>query len=132
MLASLALALLALTHAGADSVAPFMGPGVSRELATYRASTIRGVRYSLSLDLTSLDTAAGRVIVRFERIGDGDVVLDFRGPALSNGRVNGVSLDARAWNGAHVRIPSSALRRGANELTFDFRAVIAAAGASII
>jgi aminopeptidase N len=129
----LAVALvLSLSASGADSVAALMGPGVSRELASYRAASIRNVRYTLSLDLTRLDTASGRVVVRFDRSGDGDVVLDFRGPALANGRANGAPLGALEWNGSHVRVPASALRPGPNEVAFEFRSLIAAAGASII
>src|SRR5687767_10873955 len=68
MLISLILALTAAT----DSL---MGPGVSRSLAAYRAERIAEVRYELALDVSRGDLASGRVTVRFERRGTGDLVL---------------------------------------------------------
>jgi hypothetical protein len=62
-----------------DTVAAFMGPGVSRQLAEHRARTISEVRYDLALDVTPLDSALGEVTVRFRRTGSGDLVIDFRG-----------------------------------------------------
>src|SRR5215218_3623017 len=85
----------------ADSLERFMGPGVSRELAEWRAAQVRDVRYDLSLDVTALDTARGRVVVAFERTGTADVILDFRGPRLGAVRANGQPLPGVAGNGAH-------------------------------
>ena len=118
--------------AGPDSLAPFMGPGVSRELAEHRSRQIRGVRYVLTLDVTSPDVARGRVVVAFERAAPGDVILDFRGPSLGAARVNARTLEAIEFNGAHIRIPDSTLVPGVNEIELDFTAAIAPAGASII
>ena len=118
--------------ASPDSLAPFMAPGVSLELAGYRARQIRDVRYVLTLDLTARDTAKGRVIVAFDRVQPGDVILDFRGPSLGTTRVNGRTLDRVEFNGAHIRIPDSALVPRLNEIELDFTAAIAPAGASII
>ena len=57
------IALLAL-HAAlvADSL---MGPGVSLELARYRAERVANVRYDLTLDVTRRDTVLGNVRVSF-------------------------------------------------------------------
>jgi aminopeptidase N len=128
-----------------------MRRGVSLGLAQHRAGAIRDVRYELTLDVSALDRATGRVTVRFERTGPGDVVLDFRGRRLAGARANGVAValdttgaaeavgGARAAgaegaiaNGAHIRVPDTALRAGANALEFSFVADIAASGASII
>ena len=42
------------------------------------------VRYVLTLDVTDRDTAIGHAAIRFERVAQGDLVLDFRGPGVSN------------------------------------------------
>lgn len=63
----------------ATAPAAWMGHGISHELAVWRARTIREVRYDLTLDVSPLDSAIGRVTVRFVRLGMGDVVLDCRG-----------------------------------------------------
>jgi len=122
------------TTAGAtsDSLAPFMGAGVSRELAEFRAAQIGEVRYELVLDVTAPDRAAGRVAVVFDKRAGGDVILDFRGPRLGTLRANGRALPGVRFNGAHVRVPESAFRPGANRIEVDFDAAIAPAGASII
>ena len=113
-------------------LAELMGPGVSRELARYRSAHVRDVRYDLGLDVTGRDTAAGRVTVSFTRIAPGDVILDFRGPALGAMSVNGVALGASASNGRHIRIPGALVRKGENRVELKFTALIAPAGASII
>jgi aminopeptidase N len=117
--------------AAPDSLASFMAPGVARELAEHRAATLGDVRYALELDLTHPDTARGAVMVRVNRTGGGDLILDFRGPALDAIRVNDVAAQVE-FNGAHIRVPAGALRDGANAIHLEFRTRIAAAGASII
>jgi aminopeptidase N len=69
--------------------APLMGPGVSRELASYRAARVGSVRYHLAMNVGRGDTAQGTVTVSFARRGEGDAILDFRGPRLGAIRVNG-------------------------------------------
>jgi aminopeptidase N len=115
----------------ADSVAD-PGHGVSRSLAESRARTIRDVRYDLALDVTALDSAVGRVTVRFRRVGSGDMFVDFRGRRLGGARANGRALPAGAADGAHIRVPAGLLRPGENALAFDFAADIAPSGAGII
>ncbi len=112
-----------------DSV---MGPGVSRALATARAAQIRDVRYTLALDVTPLDSALGEVTATFRLARAADVVLDFRGQRLGLVSVNGKTLPAPEFNGAHIRLPSAAMRAGENTVRIEFVARIAAAGASII
>ncbi|MBV6521539.1 MAG: Aminopeptidase N [Gemmatimonadaceae bacterium] len=109
-----------------------MGIGVSLKLAEYRAARIANTRYELALDITDGDTAMGRVTLRFQARRPGDVIVDFRGPAILRSRVNGKAIPVLDWNGAHVRIPASHVRQGPNRLEFEFKALIAAAGASII
>src|SRR5215207_9628334 len=121
LLLSAAVTLPAVT----DSLERFMTPGVSRELAEWRAARVRDVRYDLFVDVTARDTAHGRVIVTFERGGTDDVILDFRGPRLGSVRVNGQPAAGVASNGAHVRVPAALLRAGANTLELEFAALIA-------
>jgi len=84
------------------------------------------------LDVTASDSAIGRVAVRFHLRRDGDVILDFRGALHGRVRANGRVLPNVEYNGAHIRIPASAVHVGVNRLDFDFATPIAAAGASII
>jgi len=109
---------------------PATASGVSRELARHRAATISDVRYDLRLDVTSLDSAPGRVKVRFRRAGRGDVVLDYRG-RLGAVRVNGAATAAELRQG-HLVIPAAALRTGPNEIELAFVSAIAPSGASVI
>ena len=125
------LSLAAVTLGASAPPDPLMGPGVSKELATARARDLADIRYALNLDVTARDTARGAVVVRFTARHGSDVVLDFRGPRLVNVRVNGATA-ATTFNGAHLRIPASAIRVGTNEVTADFSSMIAPAGASII
>jgi aminopeptidase N len=110
---------------------PLMGPGVSRELATQRAANLSGVRYRMDLSVASRDTARGTSAISFTAKRASDVILDFRGPRVSDVRVNSAAVPT-TFNGSHLRIPASAIHAGANEVTASFSAVIAPAGASVI
>ena len=123
------IALLA--QAGADS-AGLMARGVSRELASRRAAEIRDVRYALDLDLSRLDTARGVVRITFALRRPGDVIVDFRGPAIASVAVNTTPLDGIEWNGKHLRIPGRLLKVGVNVVDARFSTLIAPAGAPII
>jgi aminopeptidase N len=114
-----------------DSLAAFMGHGISHALAVHRARTISGVRYALTLDVTARDSAVGRASVEFHRSGGGDVVLDFRGRRLLRATANGHELPPLAANGAHIHVPAAMLQPN-NTLEFAFVADIAPSGASII
>jgi aminopeptidase N len=110
---------------------PLMGPGVSRELATVRSKQIGDVRYALTLSVVARDTARGSIAIRFRTKTASDVVVDFRGPSLTNVKVNGATA-ATTFNGAHLRIPTAAVKVGENVVSADFTTPIAPAGASII
>ena len=124
----IALLLAAALSGHADSLA---APGISRQLAEYRAAHVANVRYTLDLDVTRRDTAVGHVVIRFTRLKPGDAIVDFRGFAMSAPVVNGRATSLKG-DGAHLRIPAMLLQAGENEITADFRSPIAAAGASII
>lgn len=123
--------LALLTQAGIDSTG-LMARGVSRELATQRAAEIRDVRYVLDLDLSRADTASGDVRITFALRRPGDVIVDFRGPALASVTVNAAPLDRVEWNGKHLRIPGRLLKSGVNVVAARFSTLIAPAGAPII
>jgi len=108
-----------------------MGPGISRELARQRSGLVSGIRYELRLSLVARDTARGSVVIRFAARRAADVIVDFRGPTLTNVLVNGARGGA-TFNGAHLRLGASAVHAGENVLTADFTTPIAPAGASII
>ena len=124
--------LLVAGHPAPARPSPYMGPGVSHTLALYRARAIGLVRYALSLDVTSLDSAVGHVTIRFDLRAREDVFVDFRGRRLVSATANGRPLPRTAANGAHVRVPLQYLTRGQNVLDFRFVAAIAPSGASII
>src|SRR3954464_8139089 len=123
--------LALLTQAGIDSTG-LMARGVSRELATQRAAEIRDVRYALDRDLSRADAATGDVRITFALRRPGDVIVDFRGPALASVTVNAAPLDRVDWNGKHLRIPGRLLKSGVNVVAARFSTLIAPAGAPII
>src|ERR1700712_3190936 len=133
----LSSALAALLLAGsafgtaARPVDPISGPGVSRQLAAMRSATLSNVRYEMALSLERPDTARGTIAVRFMAKRSSEVLLDFRGPSLTNVEVNGVQARTE-FNGAHLRIPASAIHTGENVVTGVFKTLIAPAGAAII
>lgn len=127
MLSTLVVAALMATPA-TDSL---MGPGVSQALARYRAARITDVRYVLSIDASDRDTARGVVDVFFTRTGGGDVILDFRGHALTQVFVDGQRAHPE-FNGAHIRFPAAVFRDGENRVTMGFKSPIAPSGAAII
>ena len=116
-----------------DSLAPFLGHGVSLGLARWRAGTTSGVRYDLELDVTAPDSAIGRITIRFSRSGTEDAILDFRGRRLSAVSLNGTPLPvSSAFNGNHIRLPAAGLAAGENTVELGFVSEIAPSGASII
>lgn len=109
-------------------------PGVSSELAQRRRTQISAVSYDLALTVSTADSAIGRVTMAFDRRGSGDVILDFRGTAVSGGAVNGAPWRSigGAWNRHHLTVPASMLRAGRNTVQVQFITPVASAGAAII
>ena len=127
------LLLLAGTRLPAQSpLARFAAHGVSHELAKFRSQTISDVRYDLWLDVTSPDSAPGRVQIHFQRTGSDDAIVDFRGRRLIRVVANGNQLAPHEFNGAHIRVPARLLHDGENSVVAEFVADIAASGTSII
>ena len=140
MTRAIAIAVLALLVADrvdaqrtvAQSAAALDGHGVSIELARARSAALRDVRYDLTIDLSSVDSAVGSVSITFARSDSSDVILDFRGRRVTALRINSRSSDSTAFNGNHIRVPAADLRQGPNAITVDFVSDIAPSGASII
>ncbi|WP_411279908.1 M1 family metallopeptidase [Gemmatimonas sp.] len=111
-----------------------IGPGVSANLARLREAQVTDVAYDLALRVSAGDTAVGRVTVSFTQRVPGDVVLDFRGLSVGDGRINGSAWPdvATAWNRHHLVIPAARLRPGRNAVEVGFSTPVAQAGASII
>jgi aminopeptidase N len=109
-----------------------VAPGIAKTLAWHRAAAIHDVSYDLTLDVTALDSAVGRVTVRFRRSDSGDAIIDFRGRRLTKAVANGHDIPTSAAINGHIRIPARLLEPGQNTLDFAFIADIAPSGASII
>jgi aminopeptidase N len=89
-----------------------LDPGVSRALATHRATTLSDVAYEVSFDIPSdVDEAIrGTVSVQVRRSGDGPLILDFADPSqVAAVRVDGAPARWRAVaDHIVVEVPSRA------------------------
>jgi aminopeptidase N len=130
-----ALALSAGLIANAAAAVPGLEPGVSRELAQWRAKQYRDIRYSLTVLLSPGAAAlqgSARVEVSLPKPVP-ELVLDWRpSPAsrVSRVRVNGKPARTRL-DREHLIVPSKLLRPGKNRLTFSFESPIAASGSAV-
>jgi len=130
-----ALVLSAGLFTSAVAAVPGLEPGVSRELAQWRAKQYRDVRYSLTVLLApgaSTLQGTARVEVSLpQRVPE--LVLDWRpSPAssLSHVRINGKPARAKL-DREHLIVPAKLLRAGKNRLTFSFESPIAASGSAV-
>ena len=105
-------------------------PGVSRELARQRATTISGLHYGLNFVIPEQSDAGidGHVVIAFDLLDDSTpLTLDFTGGAE---RIRGVSSNGEpaTWRfeREHIVIPAAALAQGRNEVEIDFVAGSAA------
>jgi aminopeptidase N len=122
------LAMLKLTTAAA---AP-LDPGVSLELAQWRAKHYRDPRYGLKLTLAEgaerlQGTLELRVTLPARKV---DLVLDWRGAPLQGLRVNGKPGAADIRN-EHLIIEKKHLKGGANRIRLEFESPIAVSGAAV-
>ncbi len=110
-------------------------PGVSLELAKWRAKRYRDVRYALKVRLVAgADRIAGSLRIDVTLPRATDLVLDWR-PAgaaarVSNVRANGVAIEPRLDN-EHLVIGQRALRTGKNIVELDFESPVAISGAAV-
>jgi len=114
---------------------PGLEPGVSRELARWRAQHYRDIRYSLAINIPKgarklEGTATMEVTLPG---GRPDLVLDWRPSPrarLRQLRVNGKSAQTRIEQ-EHLIVPARFLRAGKNRVTFAFESPIAPSGGAV-
>jgi aminopeptidase N len=119
------------------AAAPSLVPGVSHELARWRAARIGGVRYALDLSLAAgAPELQGTLTLSFSlrrpRGDRQDLPLDWRAAPgrLSALVLNDTPIAAREQD-EHLVLPGDALRHGRNELKLSFRAPVGAAGTAV-
>jgi len=122
------------TYAMAD--APPLEPGVSRELARWRARHYADVRYALDVTVAApVEKLAGSLEIRVRLRGKPvDIVLDWRPPdagALSGVDVNGRAIAKPHVVREHLVIPARDLRSGENVIELRFESPIATAGTAV-
>jgi aminopeptidase N len=133
MRASAALLLLLAAHVTAASgqPPPRLEPGVSLELARWRAQHYRDLRYSLEARIDSRARRfAGRLGITVRLARRVDLVLDWRGAPVRAVRVNGKPARARHAR-EHLVIARADLARGANRIDLEFSAPIAVSGRAL-
>jgi aminopeptidase N len=133
MHARVALLLLsaALAAPAAAQAPPRLEPGVSHELARWRALHYRDPSYDLELHLDPRrGRASGRLDLRVTLARRTDLILDWRGAPVRELRVNGKPASARQTR-QHLVVPRAALRRGANRIELRFSAPIAVSGRAL-
>jgi aminopeptidase N len=101
------------------------GPGVSLVLAESRAARIRNLRYDLHFTVPAQlgEPVRGRATLRFD-LADATrpLALDFanEASAVTAGTINGQPATPE-YRIDHLVIPAARLRKGANEITVEFR-----------
>ena len=133
-------AVLALTAGfmanAALAVPPGLEPGVSRELAQWRAKHYRDVRYALIVNVAAGATklvGTATVELTVSRSVP-DLVLDWR-PAPGAARVGQLRVNGRPAKAKiereHLIVPARLLRTGKNRVTFSFESPIALSGSAV-
>ena len=121
--------------ANTASAIPGLEPGISRELAQWRARHYRDLRYALTINIArgaqKLDgTATMEVTLPASRP---DLVLDWRPlprARLRQLRVNGKPAQTRIEQ-EHLIVPARFLRVGKNRVTFAFESPITPSGGAV-
>src|SRR5438309_4402300 len=130
------LALTAGLMANAALAVPGLEPGVSRELAQWRAKTYRDVRYALTISVTAGATKLAGTATVEVTLGRSvpDLVLDWRPSPGASGvgqlRVNGKPAKAKLER-EHLIVPARLLRPGRNRITLSFESPIALSGSAV-
>ncbi|MGH8720440.1 MAG: hypothetical protein ACREU4_00545, partial [Burkholderiales bacterium] len=133
MRAGAALLALLAAHAPAASgqAPPRLDPGVSLELARWRAQHYRNPEYALELRIDARRKRAhGRLELGVALARRVDLILDWRGAPVRGLRVNGRPAQARQHK-QHLVVPRAALQRGANRVELEFSAPLAVAGSAL-
>jgi aminopeptidase N len=130
------LALTAGLMANAAAAVPGLEPGVSRELAQWRAKNYSDIRYSLAISVaagaTKLAGTAAVEVTLPRRVPD--LVLDWRpspgAVGIAQLRVNGRTAAAKLERD-HLIVPARLLRAGKNRVSFSFESPIALSGSAV-
>ncbi len=140
LLPLLLLVMAAMPHAAAQINEGMLAPGVPRELARWRATHYRNVRYALQLELWP-DAARlrGTEEIRVTLDGAGvPLVLDWRvvNPQAQTASVRDIVVNGQAVNDArftneHIVIAPEHLVAGENTIKLAFESPISAAGNAV-
>ncbi len=124
--------MVILTTAPLSAAAPRLDPGVSLELAQWRAKHYRDLHYHLRISLTKgADWLHGSLALSLRMAARPvDVILDWRGRAIPLVEVNGNAVPAEHRE-EHLRVPANAFKPGVNTIKLEFRAPVAIAGAPV-
>jgi len=111
-------------------------PGVSLDLARWRARHYGNIRYALDITLRpGADRLEGSADIRVTLKALQDLVLDWRAPepreAIRAVSANGRPVPAARFASDHLVIPSEALRQGENRITLHFRFPVAVSGTAV-
>jgi aminopeptidase N len=111
---------------------PTLEPGVSLELAQWRAKQYRDIRYALRIQLVEgSDLLKGSLEIALQAPRKPvDVVLDWRGKPVEDLKVNGIPVPARIEN-EHLIVPAKNLKPGSNRIALDFESPVAVSGSAV-
>jgi aminopeptidase N len=126
------LMLSAVLAAPASAQAPpRLVPGISQELARWRAQHYREPAYALELRIDPRRRrASGRLVLRVALARRVDLILDWRGGPVRDLRVNGRRATARRAR-QHLVIGRAALRSGVNRIELAFVSPIAVSASAL-
>ncbi|MBL8149662.1 MAG: peptidase M1, partial [Blastocatellia bacterium] len=124
----------ALAQASTTQV-PGLEPGVSRDLAQWRAKHYSNVSYQFSIEISAgADYIQGKQVCNFTLDNPSSpVVLDWRPRALSkvwNLKVNNNKVDTINFVDEHIVIEQF-LRKGKNQISFEFLSPISSSGSAV-
>ncbi len=107
-------------------------PGVSLQLAQWRAKQYGDIRYQLAIGLKEdADSLSGKLRIRVKLPARPvDLILDWRGKELANLAVNGAQLPIRVEK-EHLVVAAKHLKPGKNTLEVEFKAAIAVSGTAV-
>ena len=109
-----------------------LDPGVSLELAQWRAKNYRDIRYALRFELIEGSSAlAGQLEISLKGPARPvDLVLDWRGAPVQDVRVNGAPV-APDYRNEHLVIGSKFLKAGKNTVRLAFTSPVAVSGSAV-
>src|SRR2546423_6940423 len=130
------------THdAGAQTARPPLDAGVPRQLARWRATHYRDVRYALDIALApGAGMLKGRETITVTLDASaGDLVLDWRviktdadpRSRVSDIKANGKSVTDAQFVSEHIRIPRSHLVAGVNTVELEFESPVSTSGSAV-